>query len=57
VRVCLQLKDAITRVILRECGYTGTYTSVLRRSYGPQPLDWIQPPPLLPTSAFESRYL
>src|SRR5438552_2925643 len=43
VRVCLQLKDALTRVILRECGYTGTYTPVLRRSYGPQPLDWIQP--------------
>jgi len=43
VRVCLHLKDALTRVILRECGYTGTYTPVLRRSYGPQPLDWIQP--------------
>jgi hypothetical protein len=42
VRVCAQLKDAITRVILKECGYTGTYTSVLRRSYGPQPIDWIQ---------------
>jgi hypothetical protein len=43
VRVFLQLKDALTRVILKECGYTGTYTSVLRRSYGPQSVDWIQP--------------
>ena len=42
VRVCALLKDAITRVILKECGYAGTYTSVLRRSYGPQSLDWIQ---------------
>jgi hypothetical protein len=43
VLVCLRLKDALTRVIFKECGYTGTYTPSLRRSYGPQPLDWIQP--------------
>jgi hypothetical protein len=43
VRVCILLKDALARVIFKECGYTGTYTSVLRRSYGPQSLDWIQP--------------
>lgn len=43
VLVCLRLKDALTRVILKECGYTGTYTPPLRRSYGPQSLDWVQP--------------
>jgi len=41
--VCLRLKDALTRVILKECGYTGTYTPPLRKSYGPEPLDWVQP--------------
>jgi hypothetical protein len=41
VRICLHLKDAITRIVLKECGYDGTYISVLRRSYGPQSLDWV----------------
>jgi len=43
VLVCLRLKDALTRVIFKECGYTGTYTPPLRRSYGPESLDWVQP--------------
>ncbi len=42
VHVCLLLKDALARVVLKECGYTGTYTPRTYRNYGPQPLDWIQ---------------
>ena len=42
-RVCAHLKDALTRIILKEVGYSGTYESVLARSYGPQAIDWIQP--------------
>ena len=41
--ICAHLKDLLTRIILKEVGYTGTYKSVLRRSYGPQAIDWIQP--------------
>lgn len=43
VRICAHLKDALTRIILKEVGYSGTYESVLARSYGPQAIDWIQP--------------
>jgi hypothetical protein len=43
VRICAHLKDALTRVILKEVGYKGTYESVLARNYGPQAIDWIQP--------------
>jgi hypothetical protein len=41
VQLCLHLKDVLTRLILKECGYDGTYDSVLRRSYGPQSIDWV----------------
>jgi hypothetical protein len=40
--ICTHLKDVLTRIIFKEVGYTGTYKSVLRRSYGPQAIDWIQ---------------
>jgi len=43
VRVCAHLKDALTRCLLKECGYSGTYESVLRSSYGPQNVDWVTP--------------
>jgi hypothetical protein len=42
IRICAHLKDVLTRIIWKEVGYTGTYTSVLRRSHGPQAIDWIQ---------------
>lgn len=42
IRICAHLKDVLTRIIWKEVGYTGTYTSVLRRSCGPQAIDWIQ---------------
>jgi len=54
VHVCLLLKDALSRVILKECGYTGTYTPPIHRSYGPQALDWIQP--TSPASNLELGY-
>jgi hypothetical protein len=40
--VCVLLKDALSRVLLKECGYSGTYTPPIRRSYGPQSLAWVQ---------------
>ena len=43
INICAHLKDVLTRIIWKEVGYTGTYKSVLRRSYGPQAFDWIQP--------------
>jgi len=43
VRISAHLKDALTRIIFKEVGYSGTYESVLARSYGPQAIDWIQP--------------
>jgi hypothetical protein len=43
ISICAHLKDVLTRIIWKEVGYTGTYKSVLRRSYGPQVFDWIQP--------------
>ena len=42
IRICRHLKDVLTRLIFRDIGYGGTYESVLRGSYGPQPLDWVQ---------------
>lgn len=42
-RICRHLKDLISRLIFKEAGYVGTYESVLRRGYGPQPIDWITP--------------
>lgn len=42
VAVSRHLKDAISRILLKECGYVGKYISVLASGYGPQPLDWIQ---------------
>lgn len=41
VRICRHLKDIITRIIFKECGYSGTYESVLRSGYGPQSIDWV----------------
>lgn len=43
ISICEHLKDILTRIVWKEVGYTGTYKSVLRRSYGPQAVDWIQP--------------
>ena len=40
-RICRHLKDLISRIVFKEVGYVGTYESVLRRGYGPQPIDWI----------------
>jgi hypothetical protein len=40
--ICEHLKDVLTRIIWKEVGYTGTYKSVLRRSHGPQAIDWVQ---------------
>jgi len=42
IQLCAHLKDVLTRIILKECGYSGTYDSVLRHSYGPQPIDWVR---------------
>jgi hypothetical protein len=41
--VSAHLKDALTRIVLKECGYVGTYDSVLRGGYGPQSVDWVTP--------------
>jgi hypothetical protein len=43
VRICLHLRDVLTRILLKDSGYEGTYESVLRRGYGAQPLDWVKP--------------
>ena len=42
IQLCAHLKDVLTRIILKECGYSGTYDSVLRHSYGPQSIDWVR---------------
>jgi len=42
ISICAHLKEVLTRIIWKEVGYTGTYKSVLRRSYGPQAIDWVQ---------------
>jgi hypothetical protein len=42
VRICLHLKDVLVRVLLKDAGYDGTYESILRSGYGPQPLDWVK---------------
>jgi hypothetical protein len=41
VQLCVHVEDILTRVILKECGYTGTYDSALRSRYGPQKLNWV----------------
>ena len=41
VQLCLHLKDVLTRIILKKCGYSGTYDCLLRHIYGPQPIDWV----------------
>ncbi len=43
IQVSAHLKDVLTRIVLKECGYTGTYESVLRHEYGPQPVEWVVP--------------
>jgi len=43
LRICVHLKDALARIILKDIGYNGTYESVVRRGYGPQLIDWVQP--------------
>ena len=43
INICTHLKDVLTRIIWKEVGYTGSYKSVLKRRYGPQAFDWIQP--------------
>lgn len=42
IRISAHLKDVLTRIVLKECGYSGTYDSGLRRNHGPQPIDWVR---------------
>jgi hypothetical protein len=42
IQLCAHLKDVLTRIVLKECDYDGSYDSVLRHSFGPQPIDWVR---------------
>jgi hypothetical protein len=42
IQICRHLKDVLTRIIFKECGYIGTYESVLRYGCGPLQMDWVR---------------
>jgi len=42
-RVCRHLQDILTRIVLKEVGYKGTYQPAVTSSISPQPVDWVKP--------------